>query len=145
MSIPLKPLGREDIRRLESALIAMALFDKETIEALRDPHERVTWVDSLYTAAAALAREKAGMPISKIAEELGVTEATVRRHLRGESRAGQIVAKVYERLAEEGLKLELPEGLAPQRCRDEELKQALEAVRGALKEALDRINAVLST
>jgi len=135
--IPLKPLGREDVRKLESALLVMSLFSPETLQAIRDPHERLTWVDSLYTAAASLARERAGMPASKIAEELGVTEATVRRHLRGETKAGQVVAKVYDRLAKEGFRLELPEGLPI--SGEEKLKEKLEQLLKMLKELIQYI------
>jgi predicted transcriptional regulator len=81
--IPLKPIGKEDIRKLEGALLTMVLYSQETLEMIRNPHERVTWIDSLYVAAASLAREKAGIPISKIAEELGITEASVRRTFKG--------------------------------------------------------------
>ncbi|MGC9171008.1 MAG: helix-turn-helix domain-containing protein [Thermoproteus sp.] len=137
--VPLKPVGREEIRRLESALLVMALLDREALEAMKNPAERVTWVDSLYTAAAALARERAGVPVSRIAEELGVTEATVRRHLRGETKAGQLVAKVYERLAREGFKPELPPelgGVPDCAGQVEELRSRLERVKKALGEIL---------
>ncbi|MEM1598238.1 MAG: regulator [Pyrobaculum sp.] len=136
MEIPLKPVGREEIRKLESALLVMALFDKETFEAIKDPSARVTWVDSLYTAAAAFARERAGVPISKIAEELGVTEGTIRRHLKGETKAGQLVLKVFEKLAKEGFKIDLPQELAPLDCSKEleELRSKIEKVKKALNE-----------
>ncbi len=135
--IPLKPIGREDVRKLESALLVMSLFDRETLEAMRDPTARLTWVDSLYTAAAALARERAGIPASRSAEELGVTEATIRRHLKGETKAGQLVARAYERLAREGFKVELPPELAgTSDCERQlgELREKLERVRKALDE-----------
>jgi predicted transcriptional regulator len=69
--MPLKPAGRAEIRRLESALPVMALFDGETLETLGDPSARLTRVDPLYVAAA-LAREMAGVPVSRVAGELGV-------------------------------------------------------------------------
>ncbi len=133
--IPLKPAGREEIRKLESALLVMSLFDKETLETIKDPATRVTWVDSLYIAAAAFARERAGMSASKIAEELGVTEATVRRHLKGETKAGQLVSKIYDKLAKEGFKIELPPELAEE-CTKQlaELKEKLEKTKKALAE-----------
>jgi len=109
MEVPLKPTGKEDIRKLESALLVMALFDKETFEAIKNPAERLTWVDSLYTAAAALAREKAGMPLSKISEEIGVSEASIRKHLKGETKAGKLVLQIYGKLVKEGFKIEFPE------------------------------------
>lgn len=134
MEVPLKPLGREDIRKLESALLVMSLFDREALEAMRDPSARLTWIDSLYTAAAALARERAGISVSKIAEELGVTEATVRRHLKGETKAGQLVLRAYEKLAKEGLKVEFD-------CTKqlEELRAKIEEVKKALSEILARL------
>ena len=136
--IPLKPVGREDIRKLESALLVMSLFSPETMEVIKNPHERLTWVDSLYVAAAALAREKAGMPVSRIAEEIGVTEATVRRHLRGETKAGQVVQKAYERLAKEGFKIELPEPVAAE---IERLRREVETLRGRVRELQNELEA----
>ncbi|KUO85884.1 MAG: regulator [Caldivirga sp.] len=141
--IPLKPLGKEDIRKLESALLTMVLFSRETFEELQNPHGRLTWVDSLYTAAAALARSKAGMSLSQIADEIGVTEATLRRHLRGETKAGQLVLKAYERLSKEGFKVELP--IAVSAMQSEELtrlREKLSKVRDLLKQAMDELSAI---
>ncbi|MFP3258034.1 MAG: regulator [Caldivirga sp.] len=141
--IPLKPLGKEDIRKLESALLTMVLFSRETFEELQNPHGRLTWVDSLYTAAAALARSKAGMSLSQIADEIGVTEATLRRHLRGETKAGQLVLKAYERLSKEGFKVELP--IAASAMQSEELtrlREKLSKVRDLLKQAMDELSAI---
>lgn len=140
--IPLKPVGKEDIRKLESALLVMALFSPETLEALRNPHERLTWVDSLYTAAAAFARDKAGMPISQIADEIGVTEATIRKHLRGETKAGQLVLKAYERLSKEGFKIELPSELAGAVTTEDvnKLKDKIERVKKLLNDALKELS-----
>ena len=102
--VPLKPLGKEDIRRLELALLITALGSPEAYEELRGEKQHLTWVDSLFVAAAALARDKAGVPVSKIADELGVSEETVRKHLRGETRAAQIIRLAYERIAREGFR-----------------------------------------
>ncbi len=55
----------------------------EVLEMLRKSTERLTWVDSLAVAVGAIARERAKMPISKIAEEFGRTEATIRNRLAG--------------------------------------------------------------
>ncbi|ASJ05638.1 MULTISPECIES: hypothetical protein [Thermococcus] len=96
MEVPLNPLGREEIHRLESVLLFATLFRPEVIELIKDPAERLTWVDSLAVAAGAIAREKAGMTVSEIAEELGRTEATIRKHLKGETKAGQLVRETYE-------------------------------------------------
>ncbi|GAB6948323.1 helix-turn-helix domain-containing protein [Vulcanisaeta sp. JCM 16161] len=140
--IPLKPMGKEDIRKLESALLVMSLFSPETLEALRNPHERLTWVDSLYTAAAAFARDKAGMPISQIADEIGVTETTIRKHLRGETKAGQLVLKAYERLSKEGFKIELPSELASAMPTEDvgKLKEKIERVKRLLNDALRELS-----
>ena len=62
----------------------------------------------MAVAAAALAREKAKMTVSQIADELGRSEATIRNHLGGKTKAGQIVKETYERFLREGVKLELP-------------------------------------
>nr|WP_198361974.1 HTH domain-containing protein [Thermococcus gorgonarius] len=96
VEVPLNPIGREEIHRLESILLFATLFRPEVIELIKDPAERLTWVDSLAVAAGAIAREKAGMTISEIAEELGRTEQTIRKHLKGETKAGQLVRETYE-------------------------------------------------
>jgi len=56
--------------KLEAALLVGTLLSLEVIELLRDPDERLTWVDSLAVAAAALARERAHITVPQIAEEL---------------------------------------------------------------------------
>ncbi|MCD6373593.1 MAG: hypothetical protein J7L37_08655 [Thermococcus sp.] len=96
MEVPLNPVGREEIHRLESILLFATLFRPEVIELIKDPAERLTWVDSLAVAAGAIAREKAGMTVREIAEELGRTEQTIRKHLKGETKAGQLVRETYE-------------------------------------------------
>lgn len=79
--IPLSPVGREQIHKLEAILLVNSILRPEVLEELRNPEERITWVDSLAVAAAALAREKAKMTVPRIAEEIGRTEATIRNHL----------------------------------------------------------------
>ncbi|MBP1911829.1 putative regulatory domain-containing protein [Thermococcus stetteri] len=96
VEVPLNPMGREEIHRLESILLFATLFRPEVIELIKDPAERLTWVDSLAVAAGAIAREKAGMTVTEIAEELGRTEQTIRKHLKGETKAGQLVRETYE-------------------------------------------------
>ena len=98
MEVPLNPIGREEIHRLESVLLFATLFRPEVIELIKEPAERLTWVDSLAVAAGAIAREKAGMTVSEIAEELGRTEQTIRKHLKGETKAGQLVRETYEQI-----------------------------------------------
>jgi len=106
--VPLTPIGREQIHKLESALLIGSILRPDVLEELRKAEERLTWVDSLAVAAAALAREKAKMTVSQIADELGRSEATIRNHLGGKTKAGQIVRETYERFLKEGVKLELP-------------------------------------
>ena len=94
--IPLNPVGRQDIHKLETILLAATLLRPEVLDMIKTSTERLTWVDSLAVAAGALAREKAGMTMPQIAEELGRTEQTVRKHLKEESKAGQLVKETYE-------------------------------------------------
>lgn len=106
--IPLNPVGREEIHKLETALLITSIFSPTVLEELENPKERLTWVDSLAVAAAALAREKAKMTIPQIAEELGRSEATIRNHLQGKTKAGQIVRETYERFLKEGVRIPSP-------------------------------------
>ena len=85
--IHLNPVGRQDIHKLESVLLVTTLLRPEVLDMIRASTERLTWVDSLAVAAGALAREKAGMTLTQIAEELGRTEQTIRKHLKEESKA----------------------------------------------------------
>jgi probable regulatory domain-containing protein len=94
--IPLKPLGKEEVRKLELALIFGTLFRKDVIEKIKDAHDRLTWLDSLVVAAGALARERAGYTVTKIAEELGRSEGTIRNHLQGKTEAGKLVKETYD-------------------------------------------------
>jgi len=96
MDIPLTPMGRQEIHQLETILLFSTLFRPEVMEIIKDPKERLTWVDSLAVASGALAREKAGMTVSQIAEELGRTEQTIRKHLKGETKAGKFVRETYQ-------------------------------------------------
>ncbi|AEK73207.1 transcriptional regulator [Thermococcus sp. 4557] len=163
MEVPLNPLGREEIHRLESILLFATLFRPEVIELIKDQAERLTWVDSLAVAAGAIAREKAGMTIGEIAEELGRTEATIRKHLKGETKAGQLVRETYELikrgqlddlvrnievLAEGGRPAGLEEcGKLRERVREleeqnRELQAKLENVKKILDDALDRVKEI---
>ena len=100
IEVPLKPLGREDIQKLEAVLLLGTVSRKDVVEKMRsaNPKDRITWIDSLAVAAGALAREKAGMSTSKIADELGRGEQTVRAHLTGKTEAGKLVRETYEML-----------------------------------------------
>lgn len=107
-NVPLKPVGKKEIQQLEMALIIATLYSPEVLELIRDPVERATWVDSLAVAAAALAREKAGMTISQIADEIGRSETTIRAHLTGKTKAGKLVRNTYEKLKSGQLKIVVP-------------------------------------
>ncbi len=142
--VPLTPVGREEIHRLEAALLIASLFSKEAIEELRNPEGRLTWVDSLAVAAAALARERAKMPVSQIAEELGRTEATIRSHLSGRTKAGKLVRETYERFVREGVRIEVPEVFrsVQQMLVEDQRAQELEELRRRVKELEERVGAL---
>ncbi|MEL9998324.1 MAG: helix-turn-helix domain-containing protein [Sulfolobales archaeon] len=133
-NIPLKPLGKSEIQRLEMALIIGTLYRPEVLELIRDPTERATWMDSLAIAAAAFARYKAGMSVSQIAEELGRSEATIRNHLSEKTKAGKLVSETYEKLRRSELKLVIPFIKAPVAPPSEEVKVLREEVE-KLKES----------
>ena len=97
-NIPLNPLGKNDIKKLETFLIIGTLYRPEVLELIKDPNEKSTWVDSLAIAAAAYARYKAGMPIGLIADELGRSEETIRNHISGKTKAGFLIIDTYEKL-----------------------------------------------
>jgi len=97
-SIPLNPLGKNDIKKLETFLIMGTLYRPEILELIKDPNERSTWIDSLTIAAAAYARYKAGMPISLIADELGRSEESIRNHISGKTKAGSLIIETYEKI-----------------------------------------------
>lgn len=143
--VPLKPIGREEIHKLESALLVGTLFRSEVLEALKNPEERLTWVDSLAVAAGALAREKAGMSVTEIAEDLGRSEATIRNHLTGKTKAGKLVRETYDRFAREGVKLEVLEAeklskeLEKEKKKREELEKKLNMVKETLSDLIQKI------
>jgi len=97
-SIPLNPLGKNDIKKLEIFLIIGTLYRPEILELIKDPNERSTWIDSLAIAAAAYARYKAGMPISLIADELGRSEESIRDNISGKTKAGSLIIETYEKI-----------------------------------------------
>ncbi len=142
MEVPLQPMGRSDIHKLESFLLVATLFRPKVLEMIRDASDRITWVDSLAVAAAALARQKAGKSIVEIAEELGRSEATIRRHLNGETEAGKLVLETYNMLLKGELKeLEvdvskiLGEGGSKElEERVKSLEEKLEKIREKIKE-----------
>ncbi len=151
MGIPLKPMGKEEIHKLEYSLLISSLIevltDPKFVEQLRDPKDRLTWIDSIATAAAALAREKAGMTLSEIADDIGRTEATIKKHLKGETEAGKIVLEAYKKL-EKGeiddtlsviLGLKKVEGLDEVKDLLEKASSLLEEAAKNLKEAIEKL------
>lgn len=146
MSVPLKPIGKDDIRKLEVALILKTLFREDVLKQAIEAHDKVTWIDSLLVAAAALARERAGYPVSKIAEELGRSEATIRNHLQGKTEAGKIVRESYQELVKSGgeLEIKLPritvgEDVEELKKQVEELKSKLSMVKSKLEEIIKEL------
>ncbi len=150
--IPLKPLGKEEIHKLEYSLLISSLIevvtDPKFVDQLRDPKDRLTWIDSIATAAAALARDKAGMTLSEIAEDIGRTEATIKKHLKGETEAGKIVLEAYKKL-EKGeidntlslvLGLKKAESMKEVVEKLEEIVKSLDEASKSLREVIDRLS-----
>ena len=141
--IPLNPIGKKDIHKLETILLTATLLRPEVLDMIRSSSERITWVDSLAVAAAALAREKAGMTIPQIAEELGRTEQTIRKHLKEESKAGQLVKETYEMikyLVKEGRTNDIFSILPfEKKDENEKIKEELKETLRKIKEEIDKI------
>ncbi|HDJ89617.1 MAG TPA: transcriptional regulator, partial [Thermoprotei archaeon] len=142
--IPLKPISRKDIHRLETALIIATLLRPDVIEKVKHAEERLTWIDALAIAAGALARERAGIPVSQIADELGRTEATIRKHLSEKSEAGKLVKETFNRFAREGVRIELPTELVGKDIEDlkKKLAEREEEIK-VLREKLGKIKYTL--
>ena len=154
--IPLNPVGRQDIHKLETILLTATLLRPEVLDMIRTSSERLTWVDSLAVAAGALAREKAGMTLSEIAEELGRTEQTVKKHLKEESKAGQLVKETYEMiktLVKEGKNVNdvfplialgdakgLKEEVEKLKKEKEEIKQSLTKIKEELETLVKKVS-----
>ncbi|MGC9104599.1 MAG: transcriptional regulator [Candidatus Methanodesulfokora sp.] len=138
MSISLSPIGKEEIKNLETALLVETLFRKEVLEEIKKPSERLTWLTSLGIAAGALAREKAKLAIKQIAEELGVTEATVRSHLTGRTKAGQLVKETYEKFLKEGVAFKGFDRM----IQVEEIKKALSELSASIEAASKKIEEI---
>jgi probable regulatory domain-containing protein len=137
-NVPLKPVGKKEISQLEMVLIIGTLYRPEVLELIGDPVERSTWIDSLAVAAGSLARAKAGMLVSQIADELGRTEATIKSHLSGKTKAGKLVAETYEKLRKGELKLVVPLIKAPIAGSEEEVK-ALREEASRLRERVKNL------
>ncbi|MEM2924244.1 MAG: hypothetical protein QXJ68_00955 [Methanocellales archaeon] len=161
IEVPLKPLGREDIQKLEAVLLLGTVSRQDVMEKMRsaDPKDRITWIDSLAVAAGALAREKAGITVSRIVDELGRGEQAIRFHLTGKTEAGKLVRETYEMLLRgekvlslilkgeageelEKLKLELEKERREKAELQEKLarlQSKIENVTMALKEAINQL------
>lgn len=144
--VPLKPIGKEDVRKLEIALILQTLFREDVIKQALEARDKVTWLDSLLVAAAALARERAGYPVSRIAEELGRSEATIRNHLQGKTEAGKIVRETYQELVKRGgvLEIRLPKITEGEEERVRELEEELNKLKERIEKAKEKIREALS-
>jgi probable regulatory domain-containing protein len=121
------------------------------LEELRNPSERLTWVDSLAVAAAAIAREKAKMTISQIAEDIGRTEATIRNHLMGKTKAGQLVRQTLEKFLREGVKIDLPSTKEleevkakpeEERRKTQKLETLLQEVKNSLEDLIEKLEKI---
>ncbi|MCC6012906.1 MAG: transcriptional regulator [Candidatus Verstraetearchaeota archaeon] len=146
IEVPLKPLGREDIQKLEAVLLLATVSRKDVIEKMRsgDPKDRITWIDSLAVAAGALAREKAGMSTSRIADELGRGEQTIRAHLTGKTEAGKLVRETYEMLlkGEKVLSFIFRETEISSKEEIEKLKAEIEKERKEKNELQEKLNKI---
>jgi len=141
--VPLRPIGAKEVRELELALIIATMLRSDVFNEVLEPREFTTWLDSLAVAAGALAREKAGYPVSRIAEELGRTEATIRNHLQGKTKAGKLVMETYEMLKKGRIRLALlaqsMEEVEELKTRVKELEDKLREVKTTLSQLLEKL------
>ena len=144
--IPLKPVSKSEVHRLETALMIATLLRRDVLEKIKSPEERLTWIDSLAVAAGALARERAGYPISKIADELGRTEATIRNHLSAKTEAGKLIRETYERFSREGVKIELPSDVGGELARRlEEAERRVKELEGKLNNVKEKLKEIVAS
>ncbi|MEM3253807.1 MAG: transcriptional regulator [Fervidicoccaceae archaeon] len=151
-SIPLKPMGKEEVRKLELALLIGTLLREDVLEKIRTSEDRLTWLDSLVVAAGSLARERGGYTVEKIADELGRSEVTIRNHLSGKTEASRLVKETYENIKASGGILELSnvhlsheEDDTKKKLKEAEekiskLQEKINKVRGLLAQVLDEIS-----
>ena len=142
-SISLTPIGREEIHKLETALLLGTLFREDVLDMLKDPDERLTWVDSLAVASAAIAREAAKMSAKEIADDIGRSEASIRQHLQGKSKAGKLVKETFERFAREGVNIDLLEARAKIRDEINTIVSKYEGILNKLKDDLEQLSSLL--
>lgn len=142
--VPLKPVGKEEIHKLELSLLLGTLLRPEVIEKIRQAEDRLTWLDSLIVAAGALARERAGYSIVRISEELGRTEATIRNHLAGKTEAGKLIRETYENLVQSGGKIELQLSVV-ESAEIEELRRRVADLEEKMKRVKETLSSLLSS
>jgi len=149
--VPVRPTSAREIRELEIILILGTILRPDVFQEILDPKEFTTWVDSLAVAAGALAREKAGYPISKIAEELGRSETTIRNHLQGKTKAGKLVRETYEMLLRGKLKIAVPVAVVPAeeveklKAENEELKKKIAELEEKLVKVKETLKSLLES
>lgn len=145
--IPLVPTSKTEINKLEHVLVLGTLFRPEILKLIKDPRERITWVESLAVASGSIAREKAGYTVREIAEELGRTEQTIRKHVKGETKAGKLVRETYNMIKEGKLDMSELEDFLETTVRKEELESKLSKVKELDKklEELKKENEKLNT
>ncbi|ADP77918.1 transcriptional regulator protein-like protein [Methanothermus fervidus DSM 2088] len=145
--IPLVPTSKTEINKLEHVLVLGTLFRPEILKLIKDPRERITWVESLAVASGSIAREKAGYTVREIAEELGRTEQTIRKHVKGETKAGKLVRETYNMIKEGKLDMSELEDFLETTVRKEELESKLSKVKELDKklEKLKKENEKLNT
>jgi len=144
VEIPLKPISRSDIHKLETALVIATLLREDVLQKIRESTERLTWIDSLAVAAGAFARARAGLTVEQIAEDLGRSEATIRRHLSGKTEAAKLIEETYRRFVSEGVKIELPSIIAGERAEVEQRVAELEARVKELESSLEALKSKLA-
>ena len=83
------------------------------------------------------------MKVSEIAKELGRTEQTIRKHLKGESKAGQLVRETYE-LIKQGKIDESQIDLNITLEENQKLKEENEKLKSLLKEIYNKIGETIS-
>ncbi|OYT40570.1 MAG: hypothetical protein B6U89_01705 [Desulfurococcales archaeon ex4484_58] len=86
------------------------------------------------------AREKAGYTISQIAEEVGRSETSIRAHLTGKTKAGQLVRETYEKLKNRELKVVVPfVKVSEEMVEKEDLKKRIDEIKREYEEKINTL------
>ncbi|MEM2267282.1 MAG: transcriptional regulator, partial [Nitrososphaerota archaeon] len=85
------------------------------------------------------------MTITQIAEDIGRSEATIRNHLTGKTKAGQLIRQTYERFLREGIKIEIPstKELEELKRKLEEEKKKIEILENTLKDVKESLKQLM--